>query len=265
MWDKSKVRKGAYEALWFLTGTNFVDLGGLDTVDPTGLKLLLDPVKVGPGGKMKLDDWVDGLEDGSVIKTQVREISRGRIEALAPWFSGTAGASMAMGPAAGTRMSQWAHPLVLHPTDVATSAQDLEIYLALPKGPFAAARDGQKFDVWEMEWVVYPVISKVMAGEWAYSRVRPAGPAAPTNLAATPSSNSASLTWTENASDETGLEVWVAPDPGVSWTRAATPAANATNATVSGLASATSYWARVRAVNASGDGWFTPPVSFTTT
>ena len=59
------------------------------------------------------------------------------------------------------------------------------------------------------------------------------------------------LTWTDNASNETGFIVERSPDGSTNWTQVGTPAANATsfNDTTAGLTMGTAYYYRVRAVN----------------
>ncbi|MEY4939371.1 MAG: hypothetical protein RIQ93_1106 [Verrucomicrobiota bacterium] len=71
---------------------------------------------------------------------------------------------------------------------------------------------------------------------------------APTGLAATATSSSAvSLSWTDNATTETGFEIQRSTD-GVSFVASGTGPANATSASITGLNAATIYYFRVRAV-----------------
>ena len=91
----------------------------------------------------------------------------------------------------------------------------------------------------------------------------PGSPAAPSGLSAAGGSGIVDLTWTDNASDETGFKLERSPD-GSTWTQMATPAANATTYHDSGLAAATSYSYRIRATNASGDSVFSNTASATT-
>src|SRR5262249_39546560 len=80
-----------------------------------------------------------------------------------------------------------------------------------------------------------------------------APPAAPSNLtAAAASSSQIDLTWTNNASDATGVKVERATDSGFTQnlTAVATTAANVTAYSDTTVAAATTYFYRVRATNA---------------
>lgn len=95
-------------------------------------------------------------------------------------------------------------------------------------------------------------------GDSAWSNVAGAttAPAAPSGLAATPiSSNRVDLQWTDNASTETGFKVERRVEGG-SWNQIATPGANSTTYSDTGVAPDTTYDYRVLAYNSSGDsGW----------
>ena len=79
-------------------------------------------------------------------------------------------------------------------------------------------------------------------------------PAAPSGLAASASSpGSVALSWTDNASDETGFLVEYRAAGDLDWTQFATRAdANATSLVVTGLTSGTAYRFRVSATSANG-------------
>jgi uncharacterized delta-60 repeat protein len=73
-------------------------------------------------------------------------------------------------------------------------------------------------------------------------------PAAPTNLQATgATASTVSLTWTDNASDETGFAIERAPGSTTTFAEVGTVAANVTSFTNSGLTANTTYTYRVRA------------------
>ncbi|MBA4158598.1 MAG: fibronectin type III domain-containing protein, partial [Gemmatimonadetes bacterium] len=93
-------------------------------------------------------------------------------------------------------------------------------------------------------------------------------PSAPTSLVATAVSMSQiNLTWTDNASNESGFKIERAPDnngaPGA-YTQIATVGANTTSYSNTGLSAGTRYWYRVRAYNADGDSGYSNESSATT-
>ncbi|MBN1676019.1 MAG: CotH kinase family protein, partial [Kiritimatiellae bacterium] len=82
----------------------------------------------------------------------------------------------------------------------------------------------------------------------------PQPPAAPGGLAAAAQSVSEiRLTWTDNSSNETGFKIERSPNGSSSWSQIATPTANATTYTDSGLAAAATFYYRVRAYNGAGN------------
>lgn len=103
----------------------------------------------------------------------------------------------------------------------------------------------------------YRVRAKNASGASAYSNTANAttqqvAPNAPSNLTATAASTSQiDLKWTDNASNETGYQVERSPN-GTTFTKIADLGANATAYQNTGLAPATDYYYRVRAVNAAG-------------
>ncbi len=80
------------------------------------------------------------------------------------------------------------------------------------------------------------------------------GPSAPSNLAVTTNlfvSGKLDLTWTDNSNDETAFSIEQSANGTSGWVEVATPAANATSASITGLSNATTYYFRIRA-NRSG-------------
>ena len=67
------------------------------------------------------------------------------------------------------------------------------------------------------------------------------------------SDTSLSLSWTDNADNELNFELDRSPNGVDTWTSLSDPAANATSATDTGLTVDTTYYYRLRAVNASGN------------
>ena len=87
-------------------------------------------------------------------------------------------------------------------------------------------------------------------------------PAAPTNLVArTASKSQISLTWTDNATNETGFKIERSLDGGRSWTQIGTVGANVTSVSNTGLARRTTYYYRIRAYNSAGDSTYSAIVS----
>jgi titin len=92
----------------------------------------------------------------------------------------------------------------------------------------------------------------------------PSPPTAPTNLSASAvSSSQIDLSWTDNASDETGFRIERSPD-GTTFAEIATVGANVTSYANTGLTAATQYWYRVRAYNSTGASGYAGPASATT-
>ena len=79
-------------------------------------------------------------------------------------------------------------------------------------------------------------------------------PLAPSGFTATYlSDTSLTLAWTDNSSNELNFEIDRSPNGTDTWTALSDPAANATSATNTGLTVDTTYYYRLRAVNASGN------------
>ncbi len=91
------------------------------------------------------------------------------------------------------------------------------------------------------------------------------GPAAPSNLAATPVSTSQiNLFWQDNSANESGFAIERKTGAGGAWAQIATPAANATAFGNSGLVSSTTYYYRVAATGAGGASAYSNEASATT-
>ena len=89
-------------------------------------------------------------------------------------------------------------------------------------------------------------------------------PLAPTSLKATAtSSSSATLTWLDNSSNETGFRIEYTTD-GRNWKFLGNAAANINSITASSLRSKTTYWFRVRAYNTVGNSAWSNTSSTTT-
>lgn len=107
---------------------------------------------------------------------------------------------------------------------------------------------------------VYRVRATNAGGDSGYSNeaaaTTPAGstpPAAPSNLSASSASRTQiNLSWSDNASNETGFKIERSTD-GVNFGQIATVGANVTSYANAGLRRNRTYWYRVRANNAAGD------------
>jgi cyclophilin family peptidyl-prolyl cis-trans isomerase len=101
--------------------------------------------------------------------------------------------------------------------------------------------------------------SDFVTSEFLVTREAPPGPVAPTGLTATAVGGRVRLAWTAppSGSPITDYVIQSSTNGGTSWTAFADGTSAATEATVSGLASGTSYVFRVAAVNGAGAGAFT--------
>ncbi|MFN8354964.1 MAG: fibronectin type III domain-containing protein [Spirosomataceae bacterium] len=115
----------------------------------------------------------------------------------------------------------------------------------------------------------YRVRAVNTAGNSAYSNVADATtldtpPLAPTRLTATAvSSSQINLSWVNNSTNETGIEVERSTD-GTTFTNIATLRPGTTTYQSTGLTAATRYWYRVRAVNAAGNSAYSNVADATT-
>ena len=92
-----------------------------------------------------------------------------------------------------------------------------------------------------------------------------APPAAPSNLAAAAvSTTQINLSWTDNASNETGFKVERKTGSGGTYAQIGTVGANVTTYSDSGLTASTTYYYRVRANNAIGDSGYSNEANATT-
>lgn len=95
----------------------------------------------------------------------------------------------------------------------------------------------------------------------------PAGtlPSAPTTLTATAGNTSNSLSWTDNASNETGFQIERSTDSNTSFSLIHTTSANVTSYNDTGLNEGRRYYYRVRATNGAGNSSYTNQANDLTT
>jgi hypothetical protein len=116
----------------------------------------------------------------------------------------------------------------------------------------------------------YRVRATNAAGSSAYSNAASATtpaapPAAPSGLTATAiSSSQINVSWTDNASNETGFKVERATASGGPWSQIGTAGTNIASFADTTVAASTTYYYRVRATNATGDSAYSNIASATT-
>jgi hypothetical protein len=144
-------RRTNYQVLW--KATSPIDLGLVDEVDPSGIKMIFDPITTGSTGKKnKLGDRFVGIE--GMIKIQLRQLNLNNYESLMPWAST---APYALSPLLNADMYTFADQLTLHPVDMLTATtEDIIFTSACPITLPLPKRDGAKDDVWEMMFAIYP-------------------------------------------------------------------------------------------------------------
>ncbi|MBT1710799.1 gliding motility-associated C-terminal domain-containing protein [Fulvivirgaceae bacterium PWU5] len=98
--------------------------------------------------------------------------------------------------------------------------------------------------------------------EWSLAGSNP--PDAPSNVTVvTTGGQEAILTWTDNAATESGFEI-ERSENGVDFVKVGAVAANATRYTDAGVVAGSTYYYRIRGINAFGGSAYTPPVNITT-
>lgn len=146
--DVANTRRTNWKVTW-----NSKDLGYVDKVDPSALKLALDPINIGTIGKASLGSRFVGME--GTVKVQIREVTLAQLQQVIPWYS--PGATFALTPTVNKDVYDYAAALVLHPEDKgAVVTEDVTLLKAVPITVVNLARDGTKDDLWEVEFAVFP-------------------------------------------------------------------------------------------------------------
>lgn len=143
---------------------NGYGLGTTYEVDPSNLKVTLEPIKRGTTGNITLGWWILGIE--GTLKVQVADVTREAMEKLTPWFAGSTGDSIPLVPPANANLYDYAQLLTLHPHDLASTdhSQDLNFLKAAAVAPpIAIKRNGNTDDLWQAEFAVFPDLGQLIA------------------------------------------------------------------------------------------------------
>ena len=142
---------------WYVTWNSF-ELGQSGEVDPTSWKMSKTAITRGTTGKVVLGHFFDGAE--GEIKAQVKDLNVTAFVALCPWM--TVSTNQILVPSTmNVNMYSFAQKLTLHPMDKGDATEDLIFPKAVPSVPVNAKRDGQKDDLWEIMFTIYPDLSQL--------------------------------------------------------------------------------------------------------
>jgi subtilisin family serine protease len=217
-----------------------------------------------PGGDPNVDQDGDGIADQITQQTYCFDVFTlfitGRFDVFCDMlYSGTSMASPHVAGAVALLLAQ-------HPT--LSPAQAREVLES-------TARDGGS-PGWDPQFGFGIIDASAAIASIIADPPPPAPPGPPpvprptpqpgaTNVAAVPlTATQIRLTWTDNATNESGFKIDRSPDSGVTWAQAGTTSANATGWTNSGLQAATQYWYRVRSYDSLGNSAWSSVVTATT-
>lgn len=128
------------------------------------LKITLKPIKRGQTGDLILGHWITGME--GMISIECADMTRLLQEKMFPWFAGSAGVdSIPLLPSGlNVNLYSYAQELILHPHDGADAKQDLHLIKAVPVSAVKLPkRDGIKDDLYNIDFYVYPDVSRIQA------------------------------------------------------------------------------------------------------
>lgn len=147
-------RRTMYDVSWAA-----YDLGGLDDVKPD-FALVLEAIKMGSTGNVKLGDRFVGLTDDAKVTVVLRESVRATIQKLMPWASQVAAAALVLTPGVNVDLYTYAQPLILHPRDrtgqTPATNEDLSLLKTVPIKAVEIPRTGNAEDKWEVTFLIYP-------------------------------------------------------------------------------------------------------------
>lgn len=147
-------RLTSWDAIW-----NAVPLGLLDKVKPD-IKLEMEPIKRGTTGKHILGHFITA----STIKitAEIPAPTLAIVRSMCPWF--TSGQVPMMPAAMNVDAYTYAQSLTLHPHDVVSATtEDMIFPKTVPMWAFNLERDGDKEEVWQIQFIVYPDFDQLIA------------------------------------------------------------------------------------------------------
>lgn len=144
-----------WDATW-----NSVPLGLLNKVKPD-IKIEKEPIKRGTTGKHILGHFITA--GTMVISAEIPAPTLAIVRSLCPWF--TSGQVNMLPTAMNVNLYTYVQTLTLHPHDVpiATTTEDNIFPKAVPMWAFNLERDGDKEEIWTIEFIVYPDFDQLIA------------------------------------------------------------------------------------------------------
>jgi hypothetical protein len=159
---------------WDVQLGNF-GFGTMGSVDPTGMKFVLEPIwRATTGGKkVVMGHFIVGME--GVLKAQVMDVTLAAYQAATPWWSS---GSIPLSPLTqNTDLYSYAEPLVFHPHDMGDATEDITFPKAVILTPAGAPkRDAEGNDVWDIEFMPYPDRASILTGSLKYGYIGATSP-----------------------------------------------------------------------------------------
>lgn len=144
------------------------------------------------------------------------------------------------------------------------STLEADISLSLAAGTYYLTIDGTGCgDPLAGGYSDYASVGQYSVSGSIIAATQPAAPAAPTNLhAASSTSTSVKLAWTDQSGNESGFRIFRSTNGGETWSKIATVGANVTTFNNTGLQKGTAYAYRVCAYNTVGNSAFSNTITF---